>query len=174
MDLDRLFAALDALQRGVAMADDLRVIANDAPAMLRAKGPIGSRLTYSQRLALDAAGVPTTGEDGAPVSDGWRATWAAEELIRVRAEHAAAVTERNELRALQAEQQRAFVEGLRVATKTARQDGARAMRDCVADRILARSDALAKVDATASAGDLALAIEIGAIDYTTVAAEPAS
>lgn len=46
---------------------------------------IGSRLLFSQRAALDRAGAPTAGEDGCPVSDGWRAKWAAEEVVRLRA-----------------------------------------------------------------------------------------
>jgi len=45
-----------------------------------------SRLLFSQRAALDRAGAPTAGPDGAPVSDGWRAAWAANELVRLRAE----------------------------------------------------------------------------------------
>lgn len=45
---------------------------------------LGSRLLPSQREALDRAGAPTEGDDGAPVSDGWRAQWAAEEVVRLR------------------------------------------------------------------------------------------
>lgn len=39
---------------------------------------------YSTRAAMDRAGAPTAGPDGAPVSDGYRAKWCAEEVIRLR------------------------------------------------------------------------------------------
>ncbi len=48
-------------------------------------------LVFSQRAALDRAGVPVVGADGAPVSDGWRAKRAAEEVVRLRALLAALV-----------------------------------------------------------------------------------
>jgi hypothetical protein len=54
-----------------------------AMALEEARGA-GSRLLFSQRAALDRAGVPTSGPDGAPVSDGWRVVWLAEEFMRLR------------------------------------------------------------------------------------------
>ena len=99
---------------------------------------------------------------------------------RCREERDAAVTERNELRALQAEQQRAFAEGLRVATKTARQDGAKAMRLALSELLIGLRvtvGALGDPDATMEdeVHDLWLTIDrIEALDPVTVAAEPAS
>jgi len=43
------------------------------------------RLSYSARAALDAAGAPTVSPKGAPVSDGWRVQWLADEVARLRA-----------------------------------------------------------------------------------------
>lgn len=41
-------------------------------------------LDPSLRAAMDRAGAPTAGPDGAPVSDGYRARWCAEEVVRQR------------------------------------------------------------------------------------------
>lgn len=45
-------------------------------------------LLYTQRMALNRAGAPTVDPDGAPVSDGWRAKWCAEQVVGLR-QHAA-------------------------------------------------------------------------------------
>lgn len=51
------------------------VINNIAHALAARGSATASRLLFSQREALNRAGVPTTSPEGAPVSDGWRAAW---------------------------------------------------------------------------------------------------
>ena len=86
---------------------------------------------------------------------------------RCRVERDAANTERDEVRALQAEQQRAFVEGLRVANKAARTEGARVMHAAVKRALI--------VDDTEDSNDwLDAAYRALRLDPAAVAAEPES
>lgn len=89
-------------------------------------------------------------------------------LVRERnaaqADLARVTTERDEVRALQAEQQRAFVEGLRVANKAARTEGARLMHVAVKRALI--------VDDTEDANDwLDAADRALRLDPVTVTAE---
>lgn len=73
---------LGHLRHALAVADQL---AGEVARLTAEREGLGSRLLFSQRGALDWAGVPTVSPEGAPVSDGWRAAWAAEEVVRLRA-----------------------------------------------------------------------------------------
>lgn len=83
-DADRLRVALTKPRGGgirIRTRDDVIVLDDppDAPA-------VDGGFLFSTRTALTRAGVPETGPDGAPVSDGGRALWAAEEVLHLRRE----------------------------------------------------------------------------------------